>query len=155
MTLLDLAFILILMVFAAGGLDTGLVRQLLVCSGLVFGVVLGLLYSSRVANWLAPSLHALVLYQPLVFLAFVLICVAATSWLGARWQRRYAQDDDAAWADRFGGAILGLLGGLVVLGLACTSAAWLDPRIGAEIDATWVGIRLLRIGNYLVGLGRL
>ena len=139
MNWIDLAIILILVAFVAMAYTAGLIREVVTMVAVLVGIVVaGLLYENFAADVLvfiddqdlAQAVAFLVLLGAIYLLgqiaAYVLKKMASIMMLG--------------WADRAGGALFGLIKGLVVVQvLAILFAAYPGLGLDGAIDGSVIG----------------
>jgi membrane protein required for colicin V production len=121
----DAAALVILAIAALRGLGLGLVREAFSLSSIVVAYVAVVLYTDRVSAWIQRETGGEVgaLVAPwLAGTAIAALGVAGTSLLG-RLGKRGARLAGLGWIDRVGGAALGSVEGLLVVGILLSLAA--------------------------------
>ncbi|MFH1086410.1 MAG: CvpA family protein [Chloroflexota bacterium] len=137
----DLALLVILAAFALNGAYQGLSRQLLNALGLVLGLVLAGLFYRPLAGLLARSLYREVAI-PAAYVIILLGVWIAANLAGFR-LRGAARSNQQDWVDALGGALLGALTGIVLLGIAIAGAASLGIPLGVRLAESAVGAWLV------------
>ncbi len=133
MNWLDIAIVLIVAFFATTAFSAGLIRELVILVSAVVGIVVaGLFYDDLTRDVLVvidnkdtASIVAFLVLLGAIYLAGQLIAimlkqVAAVLLLG--------------WADRLGGALFGLLKGLVVVGVLLIAFVTFDVGLDGAIE---------------------
>ena len=112
---LDLAILLLLVLFLVKGLWKGLIRQLCALAGIVLGIFLSWAFSStlgpelaRLSGW-SPRV-SIVIVGAMLFFAGVLAFFVLGFYLG-----KLAAQPVLAVLNRFGGALFGVVEGVVIL----------------------------------------
>ena len=149
MNWLDIAIVLIVAFFAATAFSAGLIRELVTLVSAVVGVVVaGLFYDDLARDVLVfidnkdtANIVAFLILLGAIYLAGQLIAimlkqVAAVLLLG--------------WADRLGGALFGLLKGLVVVEVLLIAFVTFDVGLDEAIDGSTLGSAFLEASDVLL-----
>jgi len=150
MASIDVVLLLVLLMFLADGLWRGLTREMASFLGLVAGLIVAtMLYRplGRMLGGLAPTPGVAL---PLAWVALMLGCWIVANLIGLAARRR-ARDRDESW-DRLGGGLLGLLGGVIILGVALNLGLALRMPFARQAQSAPLGSLLLRL---FARLGRL
>jgi membrane protein required for colicin V production len=149
MNWLDIAIVLIVAFFAATAFSAGLIRELVTLVSAVVGIVVaGLFYDDLARDVLVfidnkdtANIVGFLMLLGAIYLAGQLIAimlkqVAAILLLG--------------WADRLGGALFGLLKGLVVVEVLLIAFVTFDVGLEDAIDGSAFGSVFLEAGDVLL-----
>ncbi len=149
MNWLDIAIVLIVAFFAATAFSAGLIRELVTLVSVVVGVVVAGLFHDDLArdvlvfiddDQAAKAVGFLVLlgavYLAGQLIAIMLKQVAAILLLG--------------WADRLGGALFGILKGLVVVEVLLIAFVTFDVGLRDTIDDSALGSTFLKASDVLL-----
>jgi membrane protein required for colicin V production len=140
MNWLDIVIAILLVISIIGGLKAGIIKVLFTIAGLIIGVVLagnysgslaerlGFISDARVANIVAFILIMLVVSVIAAVLAFVIKKIASAVLLG--------------WVNHLGGAVLGLILGMIFAGALLTM--WLKfSGDNSTITGSWLAAFLV------------
>ena len=112
---LDIVLVVILAISTLVGLKTGLIKVALTFVGLIIGIVLAGQYYDSLADKLSFAISdpgwAKVAAFAIIFIAVMVVAFIAASFL-----KRVASMLLLGWVDRVVGALLGLVGGALILG---------------------------------------
>lgn len=121
MNWLDIVIVVFVILLTLVGLNGGLIKTALSLAGLIFGVMLATRYSASLAEKLT-FIPQTTVAQGIAF-TIILIGVALVAGLFAQLLRRATSAVMLGWLDHLGGAIFGLVLGII---------------IGSALLATWV-----------------
>jgi len=148
---MDWLLLLLLAAFAVNGLMQGVVRQAAGFGGVLIGLLVAswlyLPFASRIvavlpAGWSAEA----VAYASLLLMVWVLFTFLGTI------SRQKVTRDESDWADDAGGAVVGLLSGVVLLSVLCSGLASLSTPIAHRVQGSLIGQWLLAIAAYGAGV---
>ena len=117
--------IVVLVLLGAGGLlglRAGLIGALVAAGGVIVGVLFAGQLSDDVGEWLTDSISNDTLVTVVSYVIIIGAVIAAT-WLCRRILRRLISMVFLGWADRLGGAALGVLAGAVISAALITGMA--------------------------------
>ena len=143
---IDLVLLLILASFAANGVMQGMLRQLAAMAGFLVGLIVASVLYEPLAAHFATSLESKVALGPLFFVVILLSIWILANLLGFAGQRR-ARDRDSSWLDELGGALLGLITGVLLLALLASGTLALGLAVGQRIEASIMGAWLLAVAR--------
>ena len=146
MSWIDLVFVIILTAFIINGLIQGLVRQLASLLGFVLGLALALIFYRGLAGLLTSSSAAALALAPIAFV-MILLATWGLGALAGLLLRRKARTEEKDWQDDLGGALLGLVSGLLVLAIFVAGVSQADSALSQQlrdsrltgwlVDVTW------------------
>ncbi len=144
MSWVDLAFMILLCAFVANGYYQGFVRQVTSFLGFILGFGLALALYRAISRWLAPSAALQAATEAIVFVAILFGVWIASNLLGfgAR-ERLRSRASDKGSNDDIGGALLGLLTGILVVAILVYGIAPLGIPPADEIRDSLIGAWLL------------
>ncbi len=149
MNWLDIVVIILLIIPAAAGLKTGLVKIVLVVAGVVVGVVV----AGRTSIWLGERMTFISdpgVAKAAAF-AFILVAILVLAVVAAAFIKRILSVLLLGWVDKLGGAVLGLIVGAVFWGAILTMwVKFLGP--GATITESALAAFLLDGFPIVLGL---
>ena len=144
----DWLLLLILAAMAVNGLWQGLARQVAGLLGLLIGLVVATALYQPLARALAGVVGGRLALQPLAWVVLLLACWIVANLLGLAARRR-AQVNEEDWLDATGGALLGLLSGILLLGGLVAGTVALGVPIARPLAASQVGGWLLDLYRLL------
>lgn len=144
MSWMDLALLILLCAFMANGYYQGFVRQVASLLGFILGFGLALALYRVISSWLAPSGALQAATEAIVFVVILFGVWIAANLLGfgAR-ERLRSRPNDKRSNDDIGGALLGLLTGLLVVAILVYGIAQLGIPPADEIRESLIGAWLL------------
>jgi membrane protein required for colicin V production len=144
---LDIALIILLVLFTALGFYWGLIRQVLALAGLLVGVVLAGRYGPEVAGWLTSFTNNDMLASAGGFVA-VLVGVSALASFLASLLRIFVGLLFLGWLDRLLGGVLGLVQAIVAgAALLVVAVTFPQPAWAEAVQASRLAGSLLRVGS--------
>lgn len=146
MSWMDWALIVLLASFAVHGLMEGLIRQLAGLVGFLAGLILASVLYRGLAARLSLSFDSAIALEPLIFVTILLGVWILANLVGIV-SRKRSRDEDSNWPDDLGGALLGLVSGVLMLAILSAGVVQLGIPIGKEIQASQVGTWLLGIAE--------
>lgn len=144
MSWVDLALVILLCAFMANGYYQGFVRQVASFLGFILGFGLAFTLYRVIGNWLAPSAALQATTEAIVFVVilFSVWIVSNLLGFGAR-ERLRSRPSDKRSNDDIGGALLGLLTGILVVAILVYGIAHLGIPPADEIRESFIGAWLL------------
>jgi membrane protein required for colicin V production len=131
MALIDWAIVIILIVSVLGAAKHGFFVEAFSLAGVVLGLLLASWNYQKVLPWMEGWVHSPGVAEAIAFIA-IAIAVMVLAGLAGRLIRWSVRSIGLGWADRFIGAIFGLLKGCVLVTLGIMAIAAFLPR------ATWL-----------------
>ena len=152
MNWLDILIIVGLGLLIFLGLIRGLIRAAIAMAGVVGGIILAGIYYAPLSQWLSHYIHQDNAARILSF-AFILIAVMVAAFVLGRFLHRLARLVKLGWADRLGGAIIGLVIGALSLGaILAILAKFPFDGVGATIQESAMASVLLKHVPLVLGL---
>jgi uncharacterized membrane protein required for colicin V production len=148
MSYADWVLLLILAALAVNGLWQGLARQVAGLLGLLIGLVVATAFYQPVARALSGVVGGRLALQPLAWVVLLLACWIVANLAGFAARRR-AQQGQEDWLDATGGALLGLVTGILLLGGLVAGSVALGVPIARPLAASQVGGWLLDLYRML------
>lgn len=158
-TLLDVIIIAVLAFFGAMGFFLGLIQGIGALIGLVLGLKLAGLYYLKVADFLTPILLGNAGWAKVV--AFILIFTIANRLIGLLFYfinkifKLIAIIPFLGTINRFGGLVLGLIEGIIILSFSLAAIGAFEgaiPAVAVFISgsklASWLSIVISQFNNY-------
>ena len=131
MALIDWAIVIILIVSVLGAAKHGFFVEAFSLAGVVLGLLLASWNYQKVLPWIDGWVHSPGVAEAIAFMV-IAIAVMVLAGLAGRLIRWSVRSIGLGWADRFIGAIFGLLKGCVLVTLGVMAIAAFLPR------ATWL-----------------
>lgn len=131
MALIDWAIVIILIVSVLGAAKHGFFVEAFSLAGVVLGLLLASWNYQKVLPWIEGWVHSPGVAEAIAFIA-IAIAVMVLAGLAGRLIRWSVRSIGLGWADRFIGAIFGLLKGCVLVTLGIMAIAAFLPH------ATWL-----------------
>ena len=129
MTWIDWIIVIVLAASAIGGLMQGFFRTACSLVGLVFGLALASWNYPRVARFLLPLVRIETIANAVAFFLIALLVMAIFHLLGTLLGRAFRWIG-LGCLDRIGGAVLGVMQGVVLVAIAILVAVAFFPRAG-------------------------
>lgn len=130
MNLVDLILLAFFAVFVIGGYRKGIIVGLSTIAALILGIYAAIHFSNFLnailAEWFNPSQNAL----PVLSFIFTFLLVVIGVILIARLTEKFADVIGLGFFNRLGGAILGLIKGVILASLILFFLAFVDPKEG-------------------------
>ena len=126
----DIIILLLLALFAFGGLRRGFVWELLTVIGLVLGFVFTYYFRADLLDLtmrIAPPGWSRQWVAALAFLAFFLLIYLGFTAIG-KYLRERLHETPLKWPDRILGVAAGALKGAILIGLLIVALDWLSPQ---------------------------
>jgi membrane protein required for colicin V production len=130
MSIADIIILLLLALFAFGGLRRGFVWELLTVIGLVLGFVFTYYFRADLLDLtmrIAPPGWSRQWVAALAFLAFFLLIYLGFTAIG-KYLRERLHKTPLKWPDRILGVTAGALKGAILIGLLIVALDWLSPQ---------------------------
>lgn len=138
---LDLGLAAILIAFAAHGLKQGLIRQAANLLGLILGLILAIVSFDPLSERLFPTEG---LFGPLLFVAILLGIWGTLNLLGIMaWRKLRVRQD--RWIDDWGGALLGLVIGILALATILAGFSTLDSSFARQLVSSPLSAHLVEL----------
>ncbi|MEE8472226.1 MAG: CvpA family protein [Dehalococcoidia bacterium] len=142
MNLLDWIILVVLVVSAFSGLKRGLIKTVVSLVGLVIGIVLAGQFDTALAAKLT-FIPQPVLARTAAFVIILVGAMVASGW-AASLLKSLASRLLLGWADRVGGAVIGLvLGGAIIGALLAMAAKFPFFNLEGSVGGSWLAAILL------------
>jgi membrane protein required for colicin V production len=152
MNSVDIAIIVVILLFGALGIYWGLIRQLLALAGLLAGVIFASRYGDAAADALTSFIANDAVAELLGF-TLVLVGISALASLLASLLQRFAGLLLFRWLDELAGGLLGLFQGLIACAVvALLAVAFPLPTWSAAIADSQIAASLVRACSFMLPL---